>query len=159
MDNRLAHPARIGVRRYWFGPEVEGVLSADQLHTVFIPNFLRADEWARVLAEPHLRQVFLTETFLDWQWFSTVWQDIAEKGYVVTKGVMLQDVPAFLRVRESAPWGGSVSMIVRVFGAPWCAALKPGDQISVGVPYAMVTMSVGHGVVTRPDQYMKDVAP
>lgn len=149
-DFRAIHPSgEILSARLWFGVEVEG--SRSGLGTAFIAGELSALEVARLRSVP-VQQWFFTEAFDAWTWYLTT-LDSFRPG-LVTAGIMAEDAEEFLKLRDRIL--KHVRVIVRVFDAPWADGLRATDQVSVGVPYNMLTFEAQAGVSTKPFQYEKD---
>lgn len=165
-DFRDTHPAKIAPKsNLWFGKEVEGRDCG--LYTAFIAAPLSSGERGTVLVEiaNTLQQVFLTETFAGdsytaserarhWLWFTREILPHCINGVVVTVGRMPWQLPEFFELPEE--WVEQMTLIVRVFDSPWIEKLRLGDQISVGVPYRLVTFDMSEGVYTTPDRYKGD---
>ena len=149
-DFRASHPSRgIHDARLWFGVEVEGTRCG--MNTAFIADELQGTEVVR-LRSSRVEQWFFTETFRSWSWYLTHLD--APRPALVTAGVMAQDAAEFLKFRDSML--KHVRVIVRVFDAPWSVLLKSTDQVSVGIPYDMVTFGSQAGMLTKPYHYEKD---
>lgn len=157
MDWRDQHPAGVINTRskLWFGDEVEGRYLG--VFTAFVAAPLTDEEFERVLHPPaKLAQVFLTETFEDYDWLEARLPAFVAMRVLVTVARMPNQVDAFLDFRERT--GARVEAVVRVFDAPWVHRLtRLHDQVSIGVPYHMRTFLVPQGTLTKPDQYQKDV--
>lgn len=161
-DFRDTHPGLTTKTNLWFGKECEGytrgVLSA------FLAGPPSEQEWGEICASG-VEQVFLTETFHDWAWVSTVlmpWAELYKSPTArhmnrkVIAGVMAADAGELITRRNSDPRLHRMLVIVRFFDAPWIHDLRAGDQVSVGEPYKLTTFSLVDGVATLPYQYMKD---
>lgn len=131
--------------------------------TAFISAALdygESSDLSRRIACCEVQHIFLTELFGDWDWFSGFLLVIID-GLPVTVarwgvggGLSIEEV--FARPEVAA----RVSLMVRADDrARWVALLRPGDQVSVGLPYDLLTFSVRDGVRTTPDQYKDDVLP
>lgn len=142
----MNHPVKkVRGKAFWFGPEVEGYLQ--NVPTAFVTRALVAEEWDRVLASD-ARQLFLTEDFHDWRWLKKVWKQISSR-MVVTKACYPNEVR---RLRKMLV---GVRLFVRVH-APWALDLNDSDQISLGMPYDLVSLKRGDGYRTMPVDYESD---
>jgi len=150
-DFRADHPVgpSIQASRLWFGPEVEGVHLG--LPTAFIAGRLSQAEVLTLLSSG-VRQWFFTEMFTSWAWYMAELRPYAPG--LVTAAVLSIKAPEILALRQRLL--PEIKVVVRVFNAPWAQLLGPGDQVSVGEPYHMVTFLRSAGVPTTPDQYVKD---
>jgi len=161
MDARGTHPAGIPPSALWFGREVEGFLT--NLFTAFVAHRLTDPETDLLKEHEEVKQLFLTETFgkpEDFAWLDTLMPWIAGKGLALTKGVMSHEAESWIRYRDAVYCGSSCSrrmtLIVRYFDAPWVGLLSDDDQVSVGVPYHMITCQVSSCVLTEPGEYKRD---
>jgi len=146
------HPGGIGAEeRLWFGTEAEGVRRGRE--TAFVAGALSNDETLRINTSS-VTDVFLTETFgtqWDWDWFEH-WGAYKRRTYVITIGRFPSQLEEFF----SLPWRHELRLMVRVFDAPWVEKLRSNDQVSVGVPYRMVTFENRLGYASIPSDYSKD---
>lgn len=157
MDLRELHPStKIGKdSSYWCGIEVEGREKGKP--TVFIAEKVEDIEELIIQLVAYAEQIFFTETFSDWVWYAEkVFPRIAYRALPVFISVLPQNVEGVLYQRRTWSAYKHASLLVRVFGASWLNRLEPHDQISVGVPYDLVTFTIDQGVVTKPHEYEED---
>lgn len=146
------HPAGIGIDAPLFlGPEVEGEV-ARGLPTLIVRSAVDRERWESAVAEGKPSQVFLTETFNEWEWCEQVVIPWAKANRaMVTVGREARDVEAFFRLRVSR----QCRLMVRVWGCPWHRCLRPNDEVSIGEPYDMLTIRAV-GATTCPSDYLQD---
>lgn len=158
------HPAGesvgVGKAAVWYGREVEGSLACSTTPTAFIDKALTADQMRDLDAKLVWREVshvFLTEGFSDWDWFADRLLPACDASNVVITVATMSGprVEWLLGLDFSA----KIRLMVRAsFDAPWVSKLRPGDQVSVGVPYDMLTWEVEDGVRSKPADYEGDYA-
>lgn len=135
------------------GTEVEGKVCLG-LRTVILRRSVSQAEWQAVLAQQP-EHVFLTEQFEAWEWLEQVVVPWAkEEDIFVTAGRTEAQMDAFFRLPVSA----DIRVMVRFWNCPWHTMLRPGDEVSVGEIYNMVTMPVAEGHRTKPADYTADKA-
>ncbi len=155
-EQPLTHPAGLEDAPVFYGTEVEGELSG--MPTAFVRRGLSDEESAalvRRIVSDDIEQVFLTETFFDWEWLGVIlfrWAAEHRPQLLVTIGRHAKDMPEFMLL----PFRDKLKVIVRFLDCPWMAALGSSDEISVGVPYNLTTFRVGEGVQTLPHEYKND---
>lgn len=155
----MTHPAGpdVGVGRtaIWYGLEVEGALARHRVPTAFIDSVPQDPgdlaELQRRLSTSRVRHVFLTENFTDWAW---VQQHVLPrtKGHL-TIAVNEDDVDD--RLTWPILWRATL-MVRANMRAPWMEKLRANDQVTVGVPYSLVTWAVRDGVRSTPPDYKMD---
>lgn len=160
MDLRELHPStQIGKdSNYWCGVEVEGY--ARGMKTVFLADKIeKEDEFETFISHvvSYADQVFITETFSAWIWYSEkVFPRIAYLARPLFISVLPQNVDGVEYQRATFPAFRNAHLIVRIFGAQWMKKMRTQDQISIGVPYDLVTYEVVRGVATLPQDYEED---
>lgn len=146
------HPVRqCRGKSLWFGPEVEGCHIP--AHTAFVRRKLGRRDFARVVNEPGLQQLFLTEGFQDWKWLQEN-ASALPKLLILTKAVHARDyakLPKWVRTSTR------IKLFVRI-EARWILKLRAGDQISIGVPYDLFSARIDRMVRTMPQDYENDYA-
>tara|TARA_Y100001973_G_C5209184_1_gene344102 strand:- start:29894 stop:30355 length:462 start_codon:yes stop_codon:yes gene_type:complete len=148
VELSVEHPAGLTRAVAFTGVECEGeVMFGKQT------LFLRGEPDLCDLVLDGIEQVFLTEAFNDWEWFSRVLvKECRDRTIPITVGRHSEDAAEFLK----SPHAGHARMIVRFFDCDWHSLLRPMDEVSVGVVYDMRTWKVADGVVTLPEQYVGD---
>jgi hypothetical protein len=137
----------------FMGNEVEGKVCLG-MRTVILRREVSQAEWDAVLTHDP-KHVFLTEQFESWRWLEqTVLPWARQHGVCVTAGRTDAQMDAFFRLPVSA----DLRVMVRFWNCPWHTMLRPGDEVSVGTIYDMVTMPVGQGHRTKPQDYAGDKA-
>jgi hypothetical protein len=150
------HPAGLEEAPVFYGTEIEGELTGTP--TAFVRRGLTDEEsvaLVRRIKADSIEQVFLTESFFEWDWLSDIlfpWAAENHPQLIVTIGRYTKDMTEFLLL----PFRDNLRVIVRFLDCPWMTDLKSNDQITVGVPYDLTTFRVGDGVETRPSEYEKD---
>jgi hypothetical protein len=152
----LTHPAGLEDEPVFYGVECEGALSGEP--TAFVRRGLSDEETValvRRIKSDGITQVFLTETFFEWDWLAVIlFRWLAENAptMTVTIGRHAKDMPEFVLL----PFRDKLKVIVRFLDCPWMTQLGSDDEISVGVPYNLTTFRVGAGVETLPQEYERD---
>lgn len=160
MDLRELHPSTtIGKdSRFWYGVEAEGSNRGKQ--SIYIAEKVEdEEEFERLISAivAYADQIFLVEAFSHWIWYAEhVFPRIAYRALPLYISVMPNRVDSVCRYRESFPAYKHAHLIVRVYGAQWLRDLKGTDQVSVGVPYDLVSFSVDQGTKTSPRDYSGD---
>lgn len=132
----------------WLGREVEGQLAATALLTLFVARRL-ADWQVRRIYEHSIEHIFFVEGFDAWEWAREV---LLPRFRKVALTAALR--PHELHMRASLP---EMRVVVRALeNADWLDTLLPGDEVSIGQQYDLVTWKVSDGVRTVPSDYQDD---
>jgi len=156
----VTHPAGndVGVGRaaVWYGVEVEGkhALGAP---TAFIDRWPMESDLIDLLGRLRWREVthvFLTENFVD---FASFAEEILPCCLSERAKVTIATMPDRVLGLLNLSWVAAASLMVRAtMDAGWVRRLRAGDQVTVGVPYDLVTWTVEDGVITVPADYLGD---
>jgi hypothetical protein len=153
MD-QLTHPAGLEGAPLFFGIEVEGKYRG--LRTAFVRRGLAAADFQKLLdGLCDCDQVFLTESFFAWEWLEKELLPSLHQKLMVTIARHACDVPDFFSRKVSE----RIRLMVRYLDVPWYRRLRMDDEVTLGVPYNLVTFAVDQGVITIAHDYEKDRAP
>jgi len=156
------HPAgdHIGVtkRALWYGLEVEGPQCLGR-PTAFLDAWPGPDDLRDILGRidwAEVTHIFLTENFEAFDQFEEALLSACVGGQVaITIGTFPHRVERLLNLY----WIRSARLMVRAnMEARWIRMLRKDDQVSVGLPYDLVTWSVDSGVRSVPEDYAGDKA-
>lgn len=158
-DFRDKHPGAITPStKAWTGTEVEGRWAGRPMCVIAEPldeeelNSVRA--WANSIQQGNAITVILyTESFPDdireWQRHISFFQVNALVTQVASR--MLDQMPWFMKnVRKRF----FVPVMIRILDVEWGPDLREGDQVSLGVPYNIVTFR--SPVSSHPEDYLGD---
>lgn len=152
----LTHPAGLEEAPVFYGNEIEGALIGTP--SAFVRRGLTDEETValvRRIQSDDIEQVFLTEAFFDWEWLTVIlfrWAAEHRPKLKVTIGRHARDMDEFMLL----PFRDKLKVIVRFLDCPWMAELGASDEVSVGVPYDLMTFRVCEGVQTVPNDYKND---